>query len=348
MSRPDADFLQVEFYYPVVDSDAGLDTCGDAVIAGMLVPLMARLRTESLVSHYEFMRYSVGGYHIRVKLRGERSRLEQARDGLVVPFLEGYRREHAALLGHDMALGDFSRRLYQRLAMDPEELFAGGEFTVAFARDHDGLYEDARVFDAYVRFSEQLCDTMISALDQLGDVRSRKIFVRLLLADLLATSGLEDNELFYVLVFIQRQWELYFAMDAAQVGQSRATAAALAPAFHAFLARRSGISGSAAALPEAARALYVRSATALSEAMPTLVRREPHGGIGNNTALRLLSLVHLTHNRMGLDIMQEVLFTGLLTGFHEMRIGQEEADDSRRWVETNLAQYMSRNEQIVY
>ncbi len=341
-------FLQLEFYYPVLDNDAGIDVGGDRAITDMLAPLVDELRAAGAVTRFEFMRYSVGGYHVRAKLRGPRDRLEAARRDVVPARVEAYRERAMALLQEEMVLGEFSRKLYERLDLDPSELNPGGHLVLSFAREQDGLYEDAGVRDAYVRFSDALCEALVEALRGLPDVRTRKTFVRLLLADLLAACGMQANELYYVLRFIKRQWEIYFAIDADVVDACHTSADTLGPRFHDFLAQCDTPAGSARALPPASREWYARRASWLADEVGELVRREAHGGIGNNTALRLLSLVHLTHNRMGLDIAQELLFTELMARFYRERIQPHEAEDSDHWVERNLSHYMSQEHDVVY
>ena len=347
MTEPDT-FLQLEFYYPVLDSDAGVDVSGDQIITDMLAPLVDGLKATGTVTKFEFMRYSVGGYHLRAKLRGPREKLEAARRDLIPPQVEAYRVHKATELKADMVLGDFSRKLCERLELDPADLRPGGHLVLSYAREQEGLYEDPAMHEAYVGFSDMLCATLVVALRVMQDVRTRKTFVRLLLADLIAACGMKANELYYVLGFIKRQWEIYFSIEAGDVLACRQSADTLAPRFHAFLDSRDSPAQSARALPPDVRAFYALHARSLAQAMPGLIRRESHGGIGNNTALRLLSLVHLTHNRMGLDIAQELLFTELLGRYYRRSIPEDEAHDSDSWVERNIEQYMSQEHNVVY
>jgi Lantibiotic biosynthesis dehydratase C-term len=348
MSPIDAPYLLVEFFYPVIDSEYGVDVVGDEIIFDWLVPLIDKLRLDRAIERYEFMRYSVDGYHLRVKLRGARDRLEVARVAVVEPSLRSFRETHVERLGHRMVLGDFSQRLYQRLERSAGDVRSGGEYKLSYAKDEAALYEDLAMFEHYVEFSEILCDSIAAAMALTPDMKSRKAFVRLLLFDLLAAAQLNDDELYYVTRFIKRQWELYFAIEPEMVAQCRSNCLALAPKFYAFLDAKSGIPGSALALPSELRRLYEDRATRLCDIVPHLIRRQAHGGIGNNTALRLLSMVHLTHNRFGLDIAQELLFTDLISEYIGDRLDTDTVNHSRTWVEKNLEQYMSRRENIVY
>jgi len=348
MLKPADPHLLVEFFYPVVDSDDGLDVNGDLVIAQLLQPLIAELRASSSIAGYEFMRYSVGGYHLRLKLRGERGPLDDARVNRIAPRLAKFSADQAGALGARMVLGDFSQRLYARLEKDASQLNAGGHYAMSWQRDQDELYEDADVFADYLAFSERQCDFLVDMLALLPGLRARKTLVRLLLADLLAATGLRDDEMYYVILFTHRQWEAYFGVDAAGAAQCREQSLLLGPRFHAFLDRRSGPQDSAEALPAAAAARYREAVPALCALAARLVRREAHGGIGNNTALRLLSFVHLGHNRIGLDIAQELLFTRLMSDYYARRLDAGRISESQYWVERNLSTYLSRRENIVY
>ena len=231
MLKPADPHLLVEFFYPVVDSDDGLDVNGDLVIAQLLQPLIAELRASSSIAGYEFMRYSVGGYHLRLKLRGERGPLDDARVNRIAPRLAKFSADQAGALGARMVLGDFSQRLYARLEKDASQLNAGGHYAMSWQRDQDELYEDADVFADYLAFSERQCDFLVDMLALLPGLRARKMLVRLLLADLLAATGLRDDEMYYVILFTHRQWEAYFGVDAAGAAQCRFSA----PAFRAAL-----------------------------------------------------------------------------------------------------------------
>jgi hypothetical protein len=340
--------ILVEFFYPIFDNDAGLDICGDLAIVVMLKPLVGELRSRRLVSSYEFMRYSVGGYHLRVKFYGEKERLAKAEFEIIRPALDSFREKYAEVLANPMILGDFSVRLHERLDASDAQVHRGGEYVIKSALDVADLYEDEEVRQHYLRFGEALCDLIIDMVEDTQDLKIRKTFARILLMDMVDSTGLKPEELHYVLLFIKRQWEKYFLIGQEDIERLRTLSITLAPRFHEFLAARNGVAGSAAALPKSWRQRYIDSVFKLSQAVPDLIRFGPHGVINNNTALRLLSIVHLVHNRLGLDISQEVLFAEIAGGYFERQLNKEELANTQEWVERNLSQYFEEEQKVIY
>lgn len=341
-------YMLLEFYYPIFDHPSGLDVCGDMAVVDMLKPLAARLRAQGLVSSYEFMRYSVGGYHLRAKFHGERERLAVVESDHVLPAIEAFRHKYRDMLAQPMYLGDFSLRLHQNLDMDPTDLRVAGEHRISLGRIDEELYEDEEMLERYTRFNEAFCDLLADALQDLDDLKARRTFCRVLLMDLLDATGLKSSELHYVLLFIKRQWERYFAIDDDAIVRSRESAAAMAPRFHRFLETRGGVAGSAAALPHAWRENYVESVAALSACVPDLIRYGPEQVINNHTALRLLSMVHLAHNRLGMNIFQEIVFSELAGSYYERRLSPEDLAGTREWVERNLSRYFEKENDVAY
>lgn len=347
---PPADplYLLLEFFYPVFDDPTGLDVCGDMAVVDMLKPLAARLRAQGLVSSYEFMRYSVGGYHLRVKFHGERESLAVVESDHLLPAIDAFRDKYREMLARPMYLGELSLRLHENLDKDAADLRAGGEHRITLCRLDRELYEDEEMLQRYTRFNEAFCDLLVDALEDLDDLKARRTFCRVLLMDLLDSTGMKSSELHYVLLFIKRQWERYFAIDDDAVVRTRESAAAMAPRFHRFLETRDGVAGSAAALPQAWRAKYTDSVGALSACVPDLIRYGAEQVINNHTALRLLSMVHLAHNRLGMNIFQEIVFSELAGSYYEQRLSPEDLATTREWVERNLSRYFENENNVAY
>lgn len=347
--RLDEKYLLVQMFYPIVPNDRGDDVLGDLAISRMLGPLIARLRGERAADRYEFMRYSDGGYHLRMKFHAEDCAvLEEARDRLVLPAIEEFRVDQGDLLAVPMRLGDFAEKLAGSLGDGAAPLRRGGEVHATFAKDVGGLHEDDDVRYEYLKFSERMCDLAVDVVTQGSDISVRKVLVRLMLMDLFDATGLDAAGLHYVLCFVRRQWERYFSIKPDQVEACIQNAAAVAHRFHRFLDGKRGIEGSAEALPRELRGAYVRRVAELAESMPALVRRDESEVINNNTALRLMSAIHLAHNRLGMNIYHELTFAEIASAFHARHVDPSTVANNVMWVGRNLGRYFEENHSVTY
>ncbi len=334
-------FLLVEFYYPMIDDGNGGDFIGDACLVAVLQPLARTLSAYPGVESYEFMRYSLDGYHLRIKFHGQPCALQRLADEGVRPALQAFALTHARLLAQDMALGDFGQRLVARLGKEGDSLKEGGDFALRMARDASELFESAAVRSDYLALSRCMCDLLLVAIEQDLLPRERRTLVRLMLVQLLEASGLNAAGLHYLATFAARQWQGYFNIDPSQIASCRATAAAAAERFSSFLAGAGDSAASARALPARFRPAYELHMQQMLPMMAALVDIGQGGAATSHTALRLLSMVHLAHNRLGLNILQEIIFAELAIHHFAIGLDQAEVHDNTAWVDRNLTTYLA-------
>ncbi len=339
-------YLLVEFYYPMIDNGSGGDLVGDACLSAVLQPLTKGLNTRQGVEGYEFMRYSLDGYHLRIKFHGELNALQRLADEGVRPALQTFAECHAKWLAHDMTLGDFGQRLLARLGKQGDPLREGGDFAVRMARDADDLFESDYIRAAYLKLSRHMCDLVLLALELNLNRGERRALARLMMMQLLQATGMRDEGLHYLSTFAARQWQGYFNIDPAQIAACQADAASSSAGFSAFLSRVENTEAVAKALPARIRAGYCEKTESMVALMPDLVELTAEGGASNHTALRVLSLVHLAHNRLGLNILQEITFAELAVRYFCGRLDPEAASRNSEWVDRNLANYLANSGEV--
>lgn len=335
-------YVLVELFYPVLDSDDGIDVNGDQIVAELLPNLNEAIKKEVAAFDFEFMRYSVDGYHIRIKYRVPSDDLERIKESVLPPLLGSYVEAHSYALSQEMVLGDFPKQLYERLNKDVADINSGGVYRLSIVSDDDAVYEDDVLFERYVRFSQANCELLSAGVRDLQSVKLRKILVRFLLAEVLMATRLELEELHYLLLFTKRQWEVYFEVRAEDKVEVDATAQTLADAFHQVLRSPRRIEIVANHFPEAFRSIYKDSISSLRRAIPGLIVRQDSGVMTNNSALRIMSLIHLVHNRMGFDIRQELLFADMMLKYFSCELSASDVEKNEYWVETNISSYMSQ------
>ncbi|MEG0184858.1 MAG: lantibiotic dehydratase C-terminal domain-containing protein [Stenotrophomonas sp.] len=341
-----APFLLVEFYYPMVDDGRGGDMVGDACLLDVVQPVAAALSQLDGVTGHEFMRYSLDGYHLRIKFHGQPEALQRLADEQVRPALLAFADRHAQWLAQDMALGDFGQRLVARLGKQGDPLREGGDFALRMARDAQDVFESAQVRGHYLALSRHMCDLVLASIACGLDQRERRALARLLLMQLLAATGMQAAGLHYLATFAARQWQGYFDIEPAQIARCQATAAAAAAPFSAFLASAGDTPGIARALPERVRAAYIQHMSPMLALMPLLVEIGEGGAATNHAALRVLSLVHLAHNRLGLNILQEIIFAELACHHYAAQLDPAATRSNREWVDRNLSTYLANTDHI--
>lgn len=341
-----APFLLVEFYYPMVDDGQGGDLLGDACLLAVLQPVAAALPSLAGVSGHEFMRYSLDGYHLRIKFHGRRAALQRLADEQIRPALLAFVDHHAQWLAQDMALGDFGQRLVARLGKQGDPLREGGDFALRMARDAQDVFESAQVRTHYLTLSRHMCDLVLAAIACGLDARERRTLARLLLMQLLGATGLPAAGLHYLATFAARQWQGYFDIEPAQIARCQSTAAAAAAPFSAFLHSAGDSQAIARALPERVRAAYVQHTQPMLALMPLLMDIGQGGAATNHAALRVLSLVHLAHNRLGLNILQEIIFAELACHHYAAQLDPAATRSNREWVDRNLSTYLANADDI--
>lgn len=341
-----APFLLIEFYYPMLDDGRGGDLVGDACLLAVVQPVAAALSCLDGVTGHEFMRYSLDGYHLRIKFHGQQQALQRLADEQLRPALLAFAQHHALWLKQDMALGDFGQRLVARLGKQGDPLREGGDFALRMARDADDVFESAQVRTHYLELSRHMCDLVLAAIACGLTPGERRTMARLMLMQLLTATGIQAAGLHYMATFAARQWQVYFSIEPAQITRCQDIAARAAAPFSAFLASAGDTAGIARALSKRVRAAYIQHMSAMLALMPLLVEIGEGGAATNHAALRVLSLVHLAHNRLGLNILQEIIFAELACHHYAEQLDPDTTSSNREWVDRNLSTYLAKTNHI--
>ena len=337
-----AAYAELQFFYAYVADPVHGDINGDHALTHLVAPLAAQLAEAGLASSTEFMRYSIKGYHVRVKFRNGAPLALPAIATRVDAAVAAYRLAHPERIGQAGELGIYARQLHER-AGKQIMLSTPGSYTFATKEEEPGLFEDDATHLRYVELTNASCKTLLSLLAAGANYNLRKTFVRLFLADILLGSGLSTEELYYSLYFAQLQWRKFFALS--DEANARCTNNYLLSKgkYHRFLHSKDGVGGSVAALPAALGPLYRDGVAQAAPLFSALLLRNEAGKLTNHSALRILSLIHLTHNRVGLDIEQEILFAELLCGYWQPMLRQEVVDGVHLWAGQNIEVYLERS-----
>lgn len=316
---------------------------GDLPLRTLIVPVLARLRSRGLFARCELMRYSLQGYHWRVKLRlapgGDQDALQAA-----------LAQDLAAALPQDagpaLPLGDYALRLHERVGHAAQALPAGHR-QLLWRQEEASLFEDAAVYDDWTAWADASSTLLMQVKARRPAARMERQFWRLYLLELLRGGGLRPAELHYASCFIERQWSRFFSVAPATLADCRATADTLAPRLLEFLIGSGGVAGTAASLPAGLRELFEAAVPAHQACLARQMRRDAQDRLGNPSALRLGAIVHLVHNRAGLGIDQELLFCRLGQHFWRSQIEAEAVTNNERWAARNLDAYFDSQSIVI-
>ncbi|MCC2616137.1 hypothetical protein LJ739_07790 [Aestuariibacter halophilus] len=330
-------YLVFRFYYATYTGDTP-EPAGDHVLSH-LISKLAEHRQAASVS-LDFMRYSEGGYHIYLKIRGDEASLSALAEEYLAQLSQEYRDSHMARMGLKNELGEYSVRLHQRMGADPAATRPSGDFSVEWHNEDPELYESQTTFAHNLAFNDAFCRGVLALFKHNPSSQVLKLFARLLLSDLLLSSALTDEDSYYLLYFVRQQWVRFFDIDEQTLQQCADNAQRSAPKFHHFLDTKTSYKDSARMLPDGVGEVYCALFESLLPRFNHLIVRDDNGVVTNQTALRVISLLHLCHNRLGFDLNQEIIFSYLLSGYLQQQIAPQRIAQLLSGADLNIDNYV--------
>ncbi|MCB0076416.1 MAG: hypothetical protein KDD73_03260 [Anaerolineales bacterium] len=318
------------------------DPRGDEIVSRCLMPLVTQLRRDGLIRWAVFMRFSEGGYHLRLRLRGDEALLAQ----VVAPQLERALLAYWAQCpdeGRPMILAPLALKLNEKWATTPNrpELHQAGttEMGLMYNTGEEEVFESEEAFEAHYALQDCSCELIMGLLQDGMPLAVRKTLVRLLMDDFFRILDLSDRERFYVLQFCQQQWITYFNIDEETLRPYHALYQRRAARFNTFFARQQSVDERLTLLPNRYWDHYREWLALLKRGAPPLIARDDVGNLTSHSALRLLTFFHLTHNRIGIGLLQEIYGAYILANYYRTRISRRVAEDADYWVQENMKQF---------
>lgn len=317
---------ELRFHYAFGAAPAGAaaeplaDAHGDHAIVNLVLPLLRRLREAGLVQRCDWLRYAIGGVHLRVHLRTRGTAPELSAFGPGVDLaVARYLLEHAPRLTAPGELGAEALRLHQRLGV-PVECGLPGAHALLLSNESLQAYDDDQAREDALAMLDLLSTAQGALLETAPNMATRKAWVRLLLVDLLLEAGLDAAEVFYALEMARQTWIAFFSIAPQELARRADQCARLQPTFERFLGNRRSPGDSTAALPPLLRQPYLALVRDLMPLMRRLMRRDAAEGLSVRSVVQIVNLVHLCHNRVALDLGQELLFADLMCAVFATRL----------------------------
>lgn len=335
-------FLEWRLHYGAAPGEI---ESGDLPLRTRVIPVLAQLRTQALFARCELMRYSLQGYHWRVKLRlAAGGDLDALSAGLEAALRAQGDAEAAP--GGELPLGGFALRLHERISQQPDAMPSGHQHWLR-REEEVSLFEDAEVYDDWTAWADASSRLLMAVKAQRPSLRVERQFWRLYLFELLRGAGLRPVELHYASCFIERQWARFFSVDDAMQDDCRRTADTLAPRLLDFLLSHDRVEEVAASLPPSLARTFAEALPAHRQQLAGQMRRDERGELTNPSALRLGAVIHLVHNRAGLGIDQELVFCRLGQHFWGSQLAADAVSNNERWAPRNLDAYFNSQSVVI-
>lgn len=326
-------WLLAKIFYSMPDLESPEDPNGDRLVLKVARPLIAESLAQGWCRWGHYMRFSEQGYHLRLTLYGEEQALEQR----VMPRLRQILAQAPDTDQPPMRLSPLAERLNHKWG-GPKQHFTvyppGTAFMgVARTIDDAEAFESPAAYAAHHALNTDGAARAMALLEQAPAHRQRTAFVRLLMDDFLRLTDLSALERYCFLNYLKMQWISYFDLGPEELAPYMRLHAERAERYHAFFARKRGPQDSLVLLPEPLRPLYQGWVAALRELLPPAVRRDEHGRLTPYLSLRLLSYFHLTHNRVGVGLIQEVYLAHLLEQYYRSLLEPSQIAEAERWAQ---------------
>ena len=331
-------YLAFKFYY-ATKVEGNDDVIGDHVFANLISDILEDEQSKQFT--FDCMRYSVGGYHILLKIRGGVGLLRSFQNENIIFHIDNYCRKHPHLVGLTNDLGDYSIKLYERLGLDDKKTNESGFYQLEFKEEQQELYENKEVYQCYLTFNDILTRAITNTIKEGISRQEARLFVRLLVFDLMEYSSLKTNEKYYLGYFARHQWVEFFEVNEDIQRACNDSYNRISQKFFNFLNNKKSHLDSLVAIPFNLRDVYLEVYNKSSKLLSDLIVRDEHKELNNHSALRLLGLIHLMHNRFGLDINQEIIFSQLLTGYWESKLDKDIAKQLKSSVSLNVSNFVS-------
>lgn len=326
-------WLVAQFFYSPLDATRADDPIGDAIIRSVVAPVQAALQADPACRWVHFMRFAAGGYHVRLSIAGAADWLTES----VAPDLRrrfaDYTATWPAAWRQPMQLAPLAQVLNKKWSDGQSDLAQPGSLLIGLMPPNHDLadFEDA---DAYTAFHDlqTACSAHTLRLLELDPSPGRRQqFVRLLMDDLLRLLDHNDAECYYFLQRLQQTWLNYFELGQGLVTAHAASYRRRCSAYQRFFDDKQAGGSSLAFLSADLQEVYRAWLATFERLGPAILRRADQGRLTMYDANRLIGLFHLTHNRLGVWLLDEIYTAYLLSQHYGGRLDPAEraAIDSR-------------------
>jgi len=324
-----------KFYYYVNVERPG-DPVGDHVLANLIRPLVQKLKAQQLIRFANFMRFSEGGSHIRLRIYAEADQ-QALFEPLIREEIEQYCQTYADLLRGEMRLSPVGEVINRKWAKRQEELFQPGQFTMSLPQlptsRLQSLYEDDHMMVADADLHDRACTALLDLLHREPSAELRKSFARLLVLDFFDILGLTTYDVYRVAAFLKEEWITYFELEP-HMQPYYQNYAQNKPRYLDYLQKRRTPEENYALLPSDLHDSYRRLIDSLRDvaANNTLLLYEPDGSVSGLTLMRLFSFFHLNHNRLGISIFQEIFWAHVMTDIYALQLTEQTVTEAHDWI----------------
>ncbi len=319
-----AHWLKARLFFAPKDDQSRVDEHADRLLIDVIAPLLRDLRQREWISGSTWIRFSAEGYHLRLDLLGSEPRLRHD----VLPLLQrewaAYTAAHPEIIHSDFRLPELSLKLNQKLGTDAALYKPGTLLTEIEPEQHIGVvYEDATLLYAHNNLHHQLGLHTIDNLARADSHALRKTLVSLYLDDMLRLTGLTPAERYRFLSAVQDQWINYFDLRP-QLERYRDRYQKNGPRMLQFYQSKRDYHASLSLVPESLHAQYSATIAMLAANIPSIIQRDEHGALTQQTILRLMSVFHLSNNRFGIDLIDEVYLAFVMAQYYATLIDEHE------------------------
>lgn len=333
----------VRLYYHMGDLQREEDPTGDHILVNLVRPAMQHVLGQGWARYGWFMRFSQHGYHIQFRMWGDENRLQEQAEPYLRAAATDYCRSSLPSQPAEMELGVLAQRLNYKWGGPKEHITVrqpgAVETGLMYNTGEEEIHESAESFEQTSRFNSDACLRSLDLLAAAPQLKDRKTFVRLLMDDFFRLADLSQRERFYILTFCQLQWIKYFALDEATLAPYHAHYLQMAPRYQQYFAQKRRPEDSLIYLTPTLRPLYQDWIAAWRASIPHIIRRDAQGQLSSYDSLRLLTIFHLTHNRLGIGLLQEMYMAHLLAEHYRTFLTPDEAEEVVYWANQNVKIY---------
>jgi hypothetical protein len=324
-------------FYSLSDLDTELDPHGDTILVEFVRPVLAHLYQQGWIRWGTFMRFSEQGYHIRFLVYGDETTLAEHVQPYVQAALAAHRAEHPEIALNPMSLAPLAVRLNQKWG-GPKESFdlhspSADIMGLMYNTGEDEIFESDAAFASNYDLHSDACNRILEFLAARPSHKLRKTFVRLLMDDILRAADMTNLERYYFLTFLQMQWIDYFDLEPQVFAPYHALYVQMKDRYQQFFSAKRGPEDSLPLLPAPVHAMYLEwvSRTSAYANVPAFMGRDGQGALTPHGSLRLLSLFHLVHNRIGVGLLQEIFLAYILAQHYRTFLTSEEIAAADAW-----------------
>lgn len=321
--------LMVQIFHRVGPAEAP-DAPADRILLELIKPLFSWGCAEGKLRGASFLRFSSRGYHVRSRFFG----VEHVLRSEVEPRLQEEFGRHVALYPGDFEgeapLSGLSATLHRKWR-EGGAASSGPLPPGTYDASYPDLSPEVVNYESEaVRLAERdlQTDASLRSLDLLALRPPRPVlraFLRMLLDDALRITGLSPRDLFLLMRCLEEQWIGFFEISAEQLSPHRQAYAEKRDRYLKFFAEKRGPEDSLPTLPTALHGPFLAWLESLRGLLPPIVARNEHGLVSELCILRLEALFHLSHNRFGISLLDEISTAHMLADHYRRQLDEDTA-----------------------